>query len=384
MKIGILTFLEQQNYGGVLQAYALQHALSKTGYDVEAIRFWFSKNNYYLYGYFQKKNDSFLRRCYHLARHWLKHDLIFSDYIRRERTIDFIRKYIRTSAREYRNVGALQEQTEYQTLLVGSDQIWNPTWKHSLPFLLDKQKQPVIKLAYAASFGVPAIPQEQSSRYSQALRDFAAISCREESGCAIVEQLTGKRPEWVVDPVQLLSVEEWRQLIPAKSASNDYLFCYWLGDVQQIYEFIEKYHANKTVMLCIKNPKEKELYNGDFAHAVHNCPSHVHLNLESGPLEFLELLANASEVLSDSFHAMMFALIFEKKFRIFTASDASRTAMTDRMTSFAQRIGLLDGISEQLENKPCVTPDYATILPKLNAWKQHSYHWLNNALEQLK
>lgn len=382
MKIGILTFLEQQNYGGVLQAYALQHALSIDGYEADSVRFWYTKNNSFLYGYFQKRNDSFLRRSYHLARHWLKHDLIFCDYLRRKRTIDFIRKHIGISEREYKNANELREQTDFQTLLVGSDQIWNPTWKFTAPFLLDEQKHPVKKLAYAASFGVPSIPQEQAERYSQALRDFAAISCREENGCAIVEQLTGKRPEWVMDPVQLLPAKEWRKLVPVKSTCEDYLFCYWLGDVQQIYQFLRENCVDKRVMLCIKNPNEKELYAGAFAQTIQNCPHHVTLCLTSGPLEFLELLANASEVVSDSFHAMMFSLIFEKRFRIYTQSDSSRAGMTDRMTSFAQRIELLDCISEQLEYKPCVLPDYTNILPKLDAWRQSSRTWLHDALGQ--
>lgn len=382
MKIATLTFLETLNYGAVLQAYALQKKLNDDGYDTEVLRLWLSPDNHALYGFFQNKSVSYIRRGYHLAKHIIKHDYIYSDFLRRVRTASFIKQYIKTSAQEYKSLDQLNDLKGYSCLIVGSDQVWNP-WK-GVPsgYILNDVKS-IPKISYAPSFGVPVLPENVKECYRLALEDFKALSCREKSGTMIIENLLGKNAKWVVDPVLLLPREDWYRLVQRKKSG--YVFCYWLGSVTKLNSLINDAYLNDEIHLCLNAATWAELFSGEFKKKVSAFPKNVKLCLNNGPLEFLNQVANADEIITDSFHLMMFSVIFEKACKIYINSSEERLAMQDRMLEFAEKVGMTECVYMDISDgrEKSVIPNYSHVKFIINRWRQESLDYLADALKNL-
>ena len=205
-----------------------------------------------------------------------------------EKNIDFSFDYIGRD--NYR----LQE--EYNTLIVGSDQIWNTTFKWLsinafLPFKHPK------KIAFSASFGVDSIPYDQT--IADCLNDFKALSVREEAGAKIIKDLTGRDATVLVDPTMLLTKDEWRKVSKKpRGAKEGYILTYFLSP---------KCDEAKTKLEEIKEDKEVyELLNPNDKIAG-----------TAGPSEFLWLFEHADLILTDSFHACVFSFLFNKPFIVY-------------------------------------------------------------------
>ena len=225
----------------------------------------------------------------------------------------------------------------YDCFIVGSDQVWNPHYDFVagkcdfLAFAKDSQK-----ISYAASFGVNEIPDERKKEYAENLKTFKAISVREKQGSKIVKDLTHREATVVLDPTLLLDEKEWRK-VEKKShccPKRQYVFVYALGDKndrfeEKIKQLREKYEIF-DVRSIQKNGKE----------------------LPVGPSEFLYLLRNAEIILTDSFHATVFSIIFHKRFITFNRLGLN---MNSRIESLAELIGLRNRINANGEFD-CETP----------------------------
>lgn len=386
-RIGILTFNQQLNYGGVLQSYALQRYLRNQGYDAEVITYWLSENNAHLKGYWFDDSVPLLRRAINAVRNEYRKGFVFAEILRRWRTIKFIQRYIRMSEKVYRNADELKAIDGYDAIIVGSDQVWNTWHGHNNPFLLDDIQPQIRKIAYAPSFGVKEIPVELQNEYSVALEKFSALSCREKSGVDMIHELTGRKSNWVVDPVLLLNQEEWDGNLSIKSASHDYILCYWLGNFLDIIPTLRQVASRKKkkvhlflqenfILSISDDPEFRAYWRKEFA----NDPN-IKLFRSAGPKEFLSQVAGASAVISDSFHALMFSVIYQKPVRIFINSAEDRKKMSCRMENFCSKLAMTECLSYNikldLEHVSLDTPSYSR---NLEDWILESKRFLSYAL----
>ena len=206
---------------------------------------------------------------------------------------------------------------KYDYFIVGSDQVWNPYYDFVagkcdfLDFAMKYQK-----ISYAASFGVNEIPNERKAEYAKYLKEFKAISVREKQGAKIVKELTNRVAMVVLDPTLLLDADDW-QKVEHKSnfrPKNKYAFVYALGEKNERFkrkiEQLSKEYNVFDIRAIQKNGKE----------------------IPVGPSEFLYLLRNSEIVLTDSFHATAFSIIFHKKFITFNRTGLNMNSRIESLS----------------------------------------------------
>lgn len=338
MKIGILTFHSQLNYGGVLQCWALQTALEKMGHEVVVIDRWMDKDN------------SMLECGYNTWRWkwWLK--LLvkiglglggLSNWIRVKRTKKFVNRYLKRTPYHFVEWSEAPEELGVDRLVVGSDQVWHcGDWGDPRVYLLEGAPE-MPAIAYAASFGMTEVPVEFEEMYKKGLGRFKAISCREAEGEAICRKL-GYEAAHVVDPTLLAFYGKEGE---AKGGRKD-LVCYFLSEKLdehwgELEAFARKHDCKVKVLLdgawILPLPcswaRTKMWLKGIWRKV--NPFTRVKVMDAAGPAEFLAAFSGARWVVSDSFHALMFAIINGCDARIIRPSSETRRKMFARIEEFA-------------------------------------------------
>lgn len=293
IKIGIITCHDVYNFGATLQAYALSNYISKNYCKCKIINYK-PKYLYRLIDFMKvdapKWKITFWRRwiyrIYMIPFH-LTHLNKFIKY--KLFNIQFL-----NLTKKYCNVKDLKECSEFDLYICGSDQIWNscpyPCGEDPAFFLsFVPNENPCI--SYAASFGGKNLSEKGIDNIKKYLHRFAAISVREQSGVNILNKYNIKSVT-VLDPVFLLNKIEWRELKSKLELPEKYILAYGYDNTENFYSAIEKYKQKlKYPVIFIM----KEFKN-------------------AGPREFLTLIDNASLVITTSFHALAFSIIFNTPF----------------------------------------------------------------------
>ena len=290
MKVGIITITNGTNYGNRLQIYAVQQILKKLGHDSELI-----ENNTWRHG-----------KVYHLKR-YLKILLNYhneSDEYKREKSFhEFDSKYIKVGAEGFdENYKNSKLGSRYDAFLCGSDQIWNPRYPYLNGGCFGDFPNAKKRIAYAVSFGEPYIPDVKKTDYKRWLTGMNAISVREKAGRGIVEELIDCTPEVLIDPTMMLNSNEWSEIAekPKNVPERKYAFLYFLGEISpEVLEFVVKIKQEKGLHILNALPQTKE--------------ENYYLN----PSHFIYLLSNAELVITDSFHASVFSILFGRHLRVF-------------------------------------------------------------------
>lgn len=309
-KIGIATILALDNFGALLQAYALQRKLTLMGYDAELIDFR-EKNQSDCSMFVKIKSiKDILRNVRKLLR--------YSDYKERMTLFsNFVEKNIKLSS-NYPNENELGSvRWDYDVLCTGSDQTFNlklPVFKKAyyLNFTDD-----IPKISYAPSFG------EQSSQFSEEQRKwikeqllkYKSLSVREKQGVELAESITGRNDVFqALDPTLLLTEENWTSVVGEnKENSEDYILFYSVLSDQWVVDEVKRI-SEKTGMRVIAVHLQNQFELGvNFARY-----------LKTGPAEFLSLIKNAKLVLTTSFHATVFSVVFKKPFYSFLLGEGNR------------------------------------------------------------
>jgi len=355
-KASILTLHNQVNYGGVLQAFALQRFLFAEGIPSEIVDYWCTKHNKALTGgYLNSELPSWYRFCC-LALTYFRNGFLIDDMRRRKRTILFIRNKLVLSAAIYRTGMDLEQLRPEGCLVVGSDQVWNFHW-HCVPnpFLAGFLKSPYRRIAYAASFGIKEIPANRVDEYRSSLLAFDAISVREREGVLMVRTLTGVDAEYVLDPTLLISRSDWlAELSPEKAPQESYLLCYWLGDLFRIYRILLKLSRERDLTVRIYGDTNLlKCSCGSFksilCYWLIKFHPRISLCLDAGPLDFLAALRDAERVVTDSFHGLLFSAIFNKPVAVILDSSSQRESISSRIQDFVSVFGLEAALNENLE-----------------------------------
>lgn len=316
IKIGIITICKVNNYGAELQAFATQKQLERMGYQAEIIDYLYYKN--------WKFKDSTLSQPFVSAGfkrkiiYWLKYRLIswavdkilplFNNNERRRKQNYqlFINKGC--YSRQYNSMDELYNANmDYDIYITGSDQVWNPSAASSIePYFLTFAPQKARKFSYASSFGVSSISPELSNRYAQLLNNFNAIAVREQSGVELVKQLTGREAKLVVDPTLLLSKSDWTPYMKPVNGmrSVSFVLIYQLLPSEVLLDIALKIGKDRDIpVYCIC----KRAYGMKKKDGIINI-------LDAGPAEFLWLIANATCMVTNSFHGTAFSINFATPF----------------------------------------------------------------------
>ena len=366
MKLGIMTWFHYRNYGTALQVTALSEMLKNIGaepYVIDYIpcSFFRSIPNYNLMGIFKKIRKSKCSNGQFYTNE--KKELLFNAFI--DNHLNFTEKCEDLSDLESLN-------NYYDGFVCGSDQIWSPL-VFNPHFFLDFVKDSNKKIAYSPSFGVECIDDIYiKNKTKKLLADFKYLSVRERAGKKIIENLTSKKADVVLDPTLLLTEHQWKTLLNLKSKSDKpYMFVYMLGQNEDHWEEINKI-ANKLNLEI----KAVPVFDKDS-----NRPGCVESAI--GPNEFLELLYNASYVCTDSYHGLLFALNFKKNFTVFKRFKNNDTKnQNSRVLDLLETIGLNDRLFKGKHSLKTteLKIDYDRIERTLEALRQKSIEYLKNAI----
>ena len=354
MKIGILTFHSQLNYGGVLQCWALQTALEKMGHEVVVIDRWLDADNFLLERGYPKWGLK------HWARFCLRTALGLGDingWLRVRRTKRFLKERLKLTSYHFVEWKDAPQELGVDLLVVGSDQVWHcGDFGDPRVYLLEGAPS-IPAIAYAASFGFANYPPflnesshdkiEAVTVYMAGLKRFKAISCREAEGVKLCGQLDISAVH-VLDPTLLLDVSEWSSLAsPIRTGARRRLVCYFMSvDVEdalpELLRFAESENCEITVLLNdiypIPAPNNMEKMRRWWQLLRYRWSHCLNVFDSAGPREFVNAMANADFVLSDSFHALMFSVIFRKNVRILKPQNKFRAKMFSRITEMARHM----------------------------------------------
>lgn len=389
MKLGILTFHSQLNYGGVLQAFALQEALRDMGHEAIVIDRWLSVNNERINGEFSTK--PFIGKIICLTKYLIFLGEFYS-LIRRSRTKCFLESTLRLSKPSFFNWSEVSKTDfDVDSFVVGSDQVWNGLFGLPSPYLL-KGAPDIPAISYAASFGMHAIPEEMKEAYCAGFKRFHAISCREVEGVKLVKQ-EGFAATHVVDPTLLLNQKRWLEFSPVKTEQK--LVCYLLQEdvvtaLPKLKRFAKKM---KSPIYLYQNspgipfPKNWQTLKKWAMLNWARLFKQIKFENTAGPKEFVDAHASAQWVITDSFHSVMFSSIFDKNVRVIRPTSETRKAMFARIEEFATNCVEGKMIAVSVDDALESFSRGETITFKrdaINSLREKSLAWLEQALTELQ
>lgn len=394
MKVGILTFHSQLNYGGVLQCWALQMALEKVGHEVVVIDRRLYAEPTIFGGMVPRMSVAGWGR---LILRGLLFAGGFAWIIRCRRTKRFIRNRLHLTRYHFHEWADAPKDLDVDAIVVGSDQVWHcGDWGDPRVYLMDGAPN-IPAIAYAASFGMTEIPKyinmheqkdDAKSCFDHGLREFSAVSCREAEGVVICKSL-GVDAVHVVDPT-LLALYEGGGL-DRKQCAVKKLVCYLIGeDFYSIWKLLREF--SKKCRCHIEIFTESPLLGiSGRGSAVKSLlqrvsrlfESRVRLCLGAGPEEFMHSLKEADWVVSDSFHALMFSIINGCNVRMIKPQSEKRAIMFSRIKEFAAHAkGPLIASSLEVALKSLVSGEKVLYDDAwLKSWKVDSEKWLASAVD---
>lgn len=317
-KVGIITLFDLNNYGNRLQNYATSIVYKKLGLEPLTIRI---------------VRDSKFTPC----KEWVKY-IIGS--IRKNRYAKFYKfskkkiKYINMFSKS--EVFPLNIEKKFDYFSTGSDQVWNSAYLGDCREIILKERllaftNPSKRLTMAPSFSLDDIPLIDKDLFRSELSKYNYIGVREKQGAEIVENLIGKTPTIMLDPTLLLSKEEWSEISVDSSFENKYVLTNFIVEPSILASDIIK------SIECQKELKSINLY--DLNSKYHSA----------GPSEFISLIKNSSCVCTDSFHTMVFAIIFEKPFIVFDRSD-KKVSNDSRFSTLLENLKLANHMCHNKES----------------------------------
>lgn len=363
-RIGILTFHRANNYGAVLQAFALCAALRE--HDVRCIDY-IDPNIAEHCGHrlFDKKM-SLKKNLIHFLKYY-----VFRQTVRKERRISqFVNEYIPLTKDKYFSFDQLCNiEDEFDILVSGSDQIWNPQFtgnKLDLSYFLGFGNSMIKKISFATSAGSYAYDESQQKQIKKYLEGYHAISVREVFLKEQLTQLSSKTIEVVSDPTLLLDRTEWRKNSSAVDLKSNYVLLYTFDNCEICLEIAKK---NADRLGCdVVSISNRFIRDRKIDIALSNV----------GPQEFVWLFANAQFVVTNSFHGTIFSVIFEKFFfSVWKKNNPLRAMNLLKFIGLEER--LVTNCAE-MEKRP-FDVNYGLANKRIAGLRNNSYAFLKNAID---
>lgn len=382
MKIAIATiFRGNHNYGGMLQAYALQRKIKDLvplNYEVQTLNLAPIRNPLY---------PSLLSRCRQYSLTQIMEKIMMTRIerktyliadklkVRHDLFYQFSSEYISQSVL-YKVDDIDKIAQDFDLLICGSDQIWNPNVVNRV-LIGDLEGNNQIRLiSYAASIGRSMLSKYEKEYYIPRLKRFEKVSVRENSAKKILDELDIERTvDVVLDPTMLLGYDDWDRMTSGRIIETPYVLLYSFSDYRFKHQLVEYY--NKKGIQVFYIPYAKQKYN-TFDGKCKMIPL-----WDVGPREFLSLIKYADVVYTDSFHGTVFSILFNKEFYVYNRSNGNRrTSMNSRISDLLKTFGLEEQLqsSEELDFSNRRSIEYNVINYKLRKSREFSIDWLKKAL----
>lgn len=370
-KVGIVTlYHENHNFGGLLQAYALPTVIEKNfGIPAEQIDYVYLPEQ----GKKAKEKLSLGKIIYEAGIMFF--DRLERNNLNKRKTAfeQFIQDIPHSNrVYEYDNVSDSLEM--YNKFICGGDQIWNDCEENQNIKVYTLQFVPSAfrKISYAPSMAVPKASESFKKIMSNGLNQLDSVSVREKKSVSILKPLTDKKIEVVADPVLLMTESEWTETARISEHKNKYILCYLLGDSIEHRKAVKKFakHLHLPVLtfphILLSAVRKCDLFFGDIR------------DYSSGPREFISLIKNAEFVITDSFHACVFSMIFKTPFAVFERNKiGEKENMNSRIYDFLEEYHL----ESQLVTEKKL--EKMKEIPKIDFTYAHK-HWKKRREESLK
>lgn len=375
MKIGILTLPLHTNYGGILQAYALFKVLEKMGHDVYLIDTRFKKDS--TWKTLKKQIKSFFKNNPQSKKTAYLNKIKNQSYL--TYTKPFIDKYLPKTTETFDNpktMGKKIGKYNFEALIVGSDQIWNPKYYKNIEiaffsFLDDSN---LIRISYAPSFGgdVWKYSAEKEKICKDLIQKFNSVSVREDSGVLLCEKHLGIKPTWVLDPTMLLSENDYIELISNSGLTkNGNLFTYILDKTDDKNNIINSV-ANRFKLI----PQEL-----DFMEWEESIP--LEWSTKATVEDWISKFYEAEFIVTDSFHGTVFSILFNKPFFSIINVDRGATRFQSLLKSFNLEDRMLSSYEDLTESVLEKEINWKAVHQNLAERRRISFSFLSEGLKKL-
>lgn len=288
--VGIVTLWGNFNYGNRLQNYAVERLVERMGFSPITLKVP-------------------PKRSFGMGLQRLKHEIYTKikqpEMANRKKAFDRFND-------EYLHGRPFNEEKRCKAFLCGSDQIWNYTFPEfsSRMFLDFASGRPASSIS--ASFGVSSIPESLTETYRLCFDGLDRISVREDAAVRLVKELSGRDAVLLADPTMALTRDEWSSFLSEEKCPQvPYVVSYFLGRKPDDIEDKVLSELGDVQIVHLNDPADREFFSVD-------------------PRDFVGLIANAVFVLTDSFHAAVFSIVFDKRFAVFER-DTKEKSMSSRI-----------------------------------------------------
>ncbi len=369
-KIGLITYHSAYNYGSALQAFATQEVISALSHEKVEIIDYRTTEQARVYSLYRRKHglSIFIKDCCLFPVH-------FKRVKRNERFEAFFEKRMNLTDRVSSPEQAQTLINEYKVMISGSDQIWNKhsleladvSWDEMNPYLLVGYDG--VKISYASSVG--NMTDEDILHIKEYIEQFDYVSCRESSSANKIKSLTMCSPSEVLDPTFLINQEKWIELLSLQKNNEKYILFYGLGGIGYLHstlKVLKPYANDKGCKLKVVMPYAYLPFQG----------ANVEFCADAGPKEFLELILNAQEVVTNSYHGTILSINFEKDFYSICTEGGSEFRKTEILKKLGLENRTISSVSQINECSDSI--DYTSVRKALSDLRENSIKYLDNCL----
>ncbi|MBO4718400.1 MAG: polysaccharide pyruvyl transferase family protein [Prevotella sp.] len=380
--VGLCLKYENANYGSKLQALATIRLTETLGYECRVIHYG-KKGLWFKIKAFQKIFCSSWRqdKLEELSRSRIikKHPKWASSLKQRH---EVFKKYDEKYFDKYEVYGAsyknIQEIAKsFDAVVTCSDQLWSPsgygTDFYNLMFVPDH----VRKVSLASSFGVDNIPNYQKKGTARYINRIEYVSCRENRGAEIVNELTCREVPILMDPVFAFDKEQWKEMIPEEKVYDEpYIFCYFLGANSKYRDLVREFAKQKKMKVVFLK------FLDQYVECDENFGDITPFDVD--PNKFLNIIRGAEYVITDSFHGCAFSIINQKRFVVLNRySSISGASKNSRIDTVCENLGLekrrvnADSDITSFIDKPIA---WTEVHEKLDVYRNRMWSYLKEAL----
>lgn len=350
----------------------MQHFLREKGYDAEQILV-SGKSKPDIREYSIPEIGSIIfRRLRRLLWQRAKLEDVTLSGKRAKKYREYMRRTISVSEIIYNDGTISKIEGSKDIWIAGSDQIWNPKWWNGAYLLefTDHHK----KIAYAASIGVDTMSERKHKRLKRAVRSIPYISVREKSASEFLSSTCGVDAVITIDPVLLLNASEWDSVCEPIEIPKKYILCYFLSiekDTNEKIKLLQASFGTIDVVIVAGNTEVLHYYECDFKNVL----------FDINPGNYLHLAKNAAVILTDSFHGVVFSILYHKEFYYILKLE-DKQYRNNRIENLLDCLSIVDRNVCDIDNeiKPIHWPTVEAILQQEIS---NSANWLMNAIREL-
>lgn len=372
MKVILTTVFSAFNYGSSLQALAGKRIIEKTGYECELVKLKslikgrdvrIGKLMSILFrSIFLNKNNSL--KTYNNS---YNKTLVEGTECK---FFNFTDTYLKPQEVTYGELKRMAEESI--ACFSGSDQIWNSSTLYVDPLYYLRFAPQYKRVALSPSFGRDFIADYNKEKMRKWIIDYPYLSVREDSGVKLIKELTGRDAMHLLDPTLIINSVEWKSILCIEDKPNDYILAYFLDEPSDYAKKCLKKLKEKLDCKILAIPYKFEYM--DYSDSI----------IAAGPKEFVELVANAKVVCTDSFHGTVFAINMHTPFFTYEREYGSANKQSERVLSILRKVDMLDryqpkNVVEELNNL-----DFEHSEEILNAERKKAYDYVNNAINSIK